>query len=600
MGRDRRNRGGALGLLIGAVGHGVGMAAEYHEHRKQKKDQQSRQVAQQDDFAVAGPSSAPAYYEHRDREMPMDMNGGPPSYAESAHPESERSLAHGRRPADDKKQAKAQYDDSLSSEDDLDRDRIENDEEDWALDDAQPPTYEESEQGDRSTDGLVRDVLNINATNRRYGVVERNPLPFPVIIPQRRPGSKGRGFIRAYAPVLNECGIDQETFLAFLKKFHQSSHASPIFPIIQVSSMIAGFAPSVIAMAVTTVVGAAAGIGGEMQSRQRTNNFLDRMNQELFQPAGLYAMIMKYKPETDAAPGLFSMFQAQKADLSTNQLIAKYSHNLIEGGKNGRGQKFRMGDGTTRGAIAVPEAAPLIFPDLDTTLAANGSKETFKDKTRDAKKFLADYMDRRAQTKYASEDPTSSLVVPVEGKRSKSAWANPDHAMYKGGLIGLVSGGALSRGDRLGGVLTNQVRSRSADSRQQNGYTREQEANDQHDRDIARYERYIDEGRQLNEQQYARYERLLSDREWREQSANSYGPSYGPSYGGRMGGRNVNGSSYGRRMGGGNGNGPAPSQGQSKGGGIRRLMKQDVMYLMIVNLPSEAELLEARRQLQQR
>lgn len=45
----------------------------------------------------------------------------------------------------------------------------------------------------------------------------RPKLPCPVILSQRRPRDKKRGFIRAYAPVLEECGIDQATFLDFLK-----------------------------------------------------------------------------------------------------------------------------------------------------------------------------------------------------------------------------------------------------------------------------------------------------------------------------------------------------------------------------------------------
>ena len=39
------------------------------------------------------------------------------------------------------------------------------------------------------------------------------PLSMPVIIPERRPGFKTRGFVRAYAPVLEEAGIDQDTFI---------------------------------------------------------------------------------------------------------------------------------------------------------------------------------------------------------------------------------------------------------------------------------------------------------------------------------------------------------------------------------------------------
>lgn len=44
-------------------------------------------------------------------------------------------------------------------------------------------------------------------------------LPCPVIIPQRRPRDWKRGFMRAYAPVLNNSGISEETFIDFLKTF---------------------------------------------------------------------------------------------------------------------------------------------------------------------------------------------------------------------------------------------------------------------------------------------------------------------------------------------------------------------------------------------
>ncbi len=54
-------------------------------------------------------------------------------------------------------------------------------------------------------------------------------LKCPIVIPQRRPGSKTRGFVRAYAPVLLEHDIDQETFLTFLKSFHKASQVSRPF-----------------------------------------------------------------------------------------------------------------------------------------------------------------------------------------------------------------------------------------------------------------------------------------------------------------------------------------------------------------------------------
>lgn len=48
------------------------------------------------------------------------------------------------------------------------------------------------------------------------------PLECPVIMPQRRPHTKARGFVRAYAPALEDAAIDQDTWMDFLKTFHKS------------------------------------------------------------------------------------------------------------------------------------------------------------------------------------------------------------------------------------------------------------------------------------------------------------------------------------------------------------------------------------------
>ena len=64
-----------------------------------------------------------------------------------------------------------------------------------------------------------------------------------------------------------------------------------------------------------------------------------------------------------------------------------------------RMKNIRLASSETTGAAMIPEPAPLIFPQLDTAIAKEGP-ETFKDKTKDAKNFIGNYMDRRAQMKY--------------------------------------------------------------------------------------------------------------------------------------------------------------------------------------------------------
>ncbi len=392
------------GGLIGLIGQGVGMAAEYHEHRKEKK--LSRENSRQDDSVQASSSSAPAGPAYQDQL--------PPSYEAAASSSSSRQLASGKPATDDKKAALHQYDDDSDSDGSSSED-YEDDDELWAIDDALTrdqeanhiPTYEESEAA-YNADTLSSEVLTKNrAALAATPSFQRTPLPCPVIIPQRRPGAKVRGFVHAYAPLLGECsGISQDTFITFIKNFHKSSQASPIFPAIRVAAAIAGFAPSVIAMAVTTAVQVAAGTAQELQARTRTNNFLDKMNEELFKPAGLYAMIVKYQSDADIAASGNGMLArlgvgADKVDLSTNQSIAKYTRTESAGTMAARMKKLRVASATTRGSARMPEAAPLIFPEVDQAVEMEGA-EGFKAKAKDVTGFLGDYMDRRAQMKHVS------------------------------------------------------------------------------------------------------------------------------------------------------------------------------------------------------
>lgn len=401
-----------IGLVAKLAGKGIAMGAEYREHRKEQKQARAATTEELEHGTPTGPEgrqmesteALPAYTDRQDTGH-RTLEAGPPASADQKW-------------------------DDISSQEDSDSDdteSIEDDEELQALDEAlEPtdsnglPTYEESEAQYTPVDELVREVMSSNAPlEPRESTLARRQLPLPVILPQRRPRKKARGFIRAYSPVLADCGINQEVFLKFLKNFHKSSQASPIFPIIQISAAIAGLVPSVIAMAVTTAVQIAAGVGAEVQSRTRTNTFLDSMNEELFKPAGLYAMIVKYKSDSDiqqsttGIAGLANLIKAEKVDVTTNQTIAKYNrtHSDESGSKSmsSRMKDMRLASNTTRGTAMLPESAPLIFPELDRQ-AAQAGPETFKDKTKDAKKFLANYFDRRAQLDYVSAEASFSRL----------------------------------------------------------------------------------------------------------------------------------------------------------------------------------------------
>ncbi|KAK0947566.1 hypothetical protein LTR48_005484 [Friedmanniomyces endolithicus] len=635
-----RRRGG----LVSMITAGVGVAAEYHEHRKEQKQRQlSRENSGQDvQASQAGPSTSPQPQNIGSSSRSLDA---PPIYADLPEGSGNRLLASGGPANDDKNTAHAQYQDNDDDESDDSR-STEDDEEDWQLDEVLP-SYEESIPDHRAADELARDVM---LTSRAASDMPRirHALPLPVIIPQRRPRNKTRGFVRAYAPVLADSGIDQATFLSFLDNFYKSSQASPVFTVIFISATIAGFAPSLIAMAVTTAVQVAAHVGAEVQGRQRTNHFLDKMNDELFKPNGLYAFVVKYKTDQDLnnQTNPFGI-RGEKIDMSTNQIIAKYAPATLSNrdpnthSVTDRMRDLRVASGNTQGSLHLPSAAPLIFPDIDNAIARYGAEETFKDKARDAQLFLADYLDRRAQAQYALDDPRSNLAVPMEQRSFRSKLADPNHPMYQGqtGLVGLATGGGL------GG--------RRAERRAEG------------------YERRMDHGRGLSRRKQGRYEHFLAEEERLS----------GGGRGGRMGGLNGLGHFRGGRRRGGlihgligaavnaaqdrDGNASSSSvgypgarelplgksgeyedaydgrhmqeeqyydnsprrvsydgredaatgvgaggyqkfsrrsqrrDGRRPGavGAVRRLMREDVLYLMIVNMPSEAEMAEAKREM---
>ncbi|KAK0270634.1 hypothetical protein LTR35_010842 [Friedmanniomyces endolithicus] len=638
-----RRRGG----LVSMITAGVGVAAEYHEHRKEQKQRQlSRENSGQDVKASqAGPSTSPQPQNIGSSSRSLDA---PPIYADLPDGSGNRLLASGGPANDDKSAAHAQYQDDDNDESDDSR-STEDDEEDWQLDEVLP-SYEESTPDHRSADELARDVM---LTSRAASDMPRmrHALPLPVIIPQRRPRNKTRGFVRAYAPVLADSGIDQATFLSVLDSFYKSSQASPVFTVIFISATVAGFAPSLIAMAVTTAVQVAAHVGAEVQGRQRINHFLDKMNDELFKPNGLYAFVMKYKTDEDLnnQTNPFGI-RGEKIDMSTNQIIAKYApttlsaHDPSNHSMTDRMRDLRVSSGNTQGSLRLPSAAALIFPDIDNAIARYGAEETFKDKARNAQLFLADYLDRRAQAQYALDDPRSNLAVPTEQRSFRSKLADPSHPMYQGqtGLVGLATGGGL------GG--------RRAERR----YRRDE-------RRVEGYERRMDHGRGLSRRKQGRYEHFLAEQEQlsRDHGHGRMGGSEG--FGRLGGGRRRGGGLIGGLIGaavsaaqdrGGSGSssgarelplgrsgeyedayngrhmqeeqyyGNSPrrvsydgredaatdvgaggyqkfSRRNQRGGGrrpgavgaVRRLMREDVLYLMVVNMPSEEEMAEARREM---
>lgn len=171
-----------------------------------------------------------------------------------------------------------------------------------------------------------------------------------------------------------------------------------------------------------------------------------------------------------------SLFSFERLDI--NQTTVKYSNpdpGMSKLKKGWRG--MRVASGKTYTQVELPEAAPLIYPDLDWALEKEMQQEgeqkgiektSVKDKLKGAGAWVQDYRDRKAQASFVSDHygtphlrasgltnfqerdhQGSSLAVPPSSRAGFSSRFNdPDHPSNSGSLISLVTGGVIKTDPR--------------------------------------------------------------------------------------------------------------------------------------------------------
>lgn len=254
-----------MGIIVRLLGSGLGMASEaiqYVEHTSlsppSKASSYLLTCATNSDYRARSrsrsaqdhPTDPTIASSSRSAPVPAEA---PPEYVEVADEATADQLVRSGKAervsdyADEKKHpskaSEAGYaddDDDSTSDDDSDIIEVD-DEAAWELDDmaerVSPPSYAESEAGlatpaaaeneseeskVKKEEQMIRDLLSMAGPPPQ----PTQRIPCPVIIPQRRPRNKDRGFVRAYAPVLGDCGVSQEVFLKFLKDWLAASQVS--------------------------------------------------------------------------------------------------------------------------------------------------------------------------------------------------------------------------------------------------------------------------------------------------------------------------------------------------------------------------------------
>jgi hypothetical protein len=157
-----------------------------------------------------------------------------------------------------------EYEDGHPSQE---RTAIDSLEEQWELDEAQdelrrspgdkesPPDYSEAQEAVDEASLAHRFASEYPPPT--YSPTDDNPvpqLPAPILLPQRRPKNRKRGFVRAYAPDLADFGIDQPIFSDFLDTAEKACQGARWLNAINLASIGTMFMPSATGIAVSIAI----------------------------------------------------------------------------------------------------------------------------------------------------------------------------------------------------------------------------------------------------------------------------------------------------------------------------------------------------------
>ncbi|KAH7072169.1 hypothetical protein BKA63DRAFT_63871 [Paraphoma chrysanthemicola] len=277
-------------------------------------------------------------------------------------------------------------------------------------------------------------------------------LSLPIIIPQRRPMTRSRGFVRAYPPLLASYSIPETIFLSFIDTLNTVLAPNEWYNLLNLADVPGLFIPEPALMLVGVAAGLAAEVGMEAQSRVQGARFLERVNKEFWTKRGLWCGIVGWKGDGNGkgegagldveigrghedADGGVDMKGVMKSSVKKMKWDEEQGKRL-----QAQMQKRLV---ASSGEFACLEAAPLVFPSSEEVKIVVGDVNVGKKKGAMSRAglWLDEYMDKHAQEKWREEradHPTAGMLPKAE---FKSRYSDRNHAARSGDLGALFSGG---------------------------------------------------------------------------------------------------------------------------------------------------------------
>lgn len=267
----------------------------------------------------------------------------------------------------------------------------------WDLDEAQDQLVPAASYPDEPDLNLTQSVA---APSPLPASSERPHLPFPVVIPQRRPRTRARGFVRAYSPHLNAFGIPPDTFLDFIERANASCKGPQALGLLNLAALAAiPLGSPFIGMAISIALQVAIRTTIAMEGHRQSNTFFDEANREFFIPRGLFCLVVTWNPDLDGA------YLTLDSDSDSDPAGSVQSTMASADGELGFAKKIRHKYGKANTEVqAVPEiTAPLEFPALERVELdpeTTKKQESLKAKASRKMEFAAAYRDKRAQARF--------------------------------------------------------------------------------------------------------------------------------------------------------------------------------------------------------
>jgi len=276
-------------------------------------------------------------------------------------------------------------------------------------------------------------------------------LASPILIPQCRPYSRARGFSPAYAPILSKFDISQDVFLDFIVTLNESLRPSPYLNAINLASFAGEASPEpLIGLLIGEAVERVTTVIMEVQSRMKSNEFLDDINEGFFAPRGLFAFIGTWRPNRDATERAIRSRVDEGAIPSHPHVSILDELTVTGGGKRvatrggwrdfqARVQRAMLPAGGEFAAI-VPET--LAWPSAEEIAAASPGRRTENNSRFNRAGVWVDvYVDKQSQVIWTQGNHGHPFAGSLPKPEFRSRYADPNHAASSGDLVALLTGG---------------------------------------------------------------------------------------------------------------------------------------------------------------